>query len=142
MLLMENVSRRKFFSICLGSLSTAAVGAIAYTIYRYLAPVSTSSGQGKVSIATGEVTSGKARFFEFRGSTGVIIRTNKGELLAFSAICTHLGCIVQWEENKQDFLCPCHAGRYDSTGKVLSGPPPRPLERLPLALNGDTITVG
>jgi Rieske Fe-S protein len=46
---------------------------------------------------------------------------------AYSAVCTHLGCLVHWEAQKKEFLCPCHAGTFDQSGKVVSGPPPKGL---------------
>jgi menaquinol-cytochrome c reductase iron-sulfur subunit len=49
---------------------------------------------------------------------------------AFSATCTHLGCQVRWEAEAKRFLCPCHGGVYDATGRVIEGPPPRPLDTL------------
>jgi len=59
-----------------------------------------------------------------------------------SAVCTHLGCIVQWQEEEDLFLCPCHAGRFAADGTVISGPPPEALETLPVTLEGDQILVG
>ncbi len=56
-------------------------------------------------------------------------RTKEGEVIAISAGCTHLGCIVTWDENQRIFKCPCHDGRYDEEGRVISGPPPAPLKR-------------
>ncbi len=56
-------------------------------------------------------------------------RTKKGEIVAMSANCTHLACIVSWVEEKKMFHCPCHRGIYDSNGMVVSGPPPHPLRR-------------
>lgn len=55
--------------------------------------------------------------------------TKQNEIVAISATCTHLGCNVLWEEDKKIFKCPCHNGRYDIDGKVISGPPPAPLQR-------------
>lgn len=49
---------------------------------------------------------------------------------ALSATCTHLGCQVGWDAETKKFKCPCHGGVYDLTGKVLSGPPPRPLDAI------------
>ena len=57
------------------------------------------------------------------------VKKNKGEVIAISADCTHLGCIVSWDEDQKIFKCPCHDGRYDADGKVISGPPPAPLKR-------------
>jgi len=56
-------------------------------------------------------------------------RVNHDEVIAISAACTHLGCIVTWDEAQKIFKCPCHDGRYDMEGRVISGPPPRPLKR-------------
>jgi Rieske Fe-S protein len=56
-------------------------------------------------------------------------RIKEDEVIAISAGCTHLGCIVTWEEDKNIFKCPCHDGRYDPEGQVISGPPPAPLKR-------------
>lgn len=56
-----------------------------------------------------------------------LIQVKRGNLKALSAICTHLGCITEWQSEKQIFFCPCHAGVFDDNGKVISGPPPRPL---------------
>jgi Rieske Fe-S protein len=47
---------------------------------------------------------------------------------ALSATCTHLGCQVRWDKETKRFRCPCHGGVYDASGKVVGGPPPRPLD--------------
>jgi cytochrome b6-f complex iron-sulfur subunit len=62
--------------------------------------------------------------------------------VAFSPVCTHLGCLVSWNNNVKQFLCPCHGGKYDISGKVISGPPPRPLARLPLEIREGKVYVG
>ncbi|MBI2884427.1 MAG: Rieske 2Fe-2S domain-containing protein, partial [Candidatus Methylomirabilis oxyfera] len=62
-------------------------------------------------------------------------------LRAFSAVCTHLQCTVQYREDRQDIWCACHNGVYDLNGKNISGPPPRPLEALKLNVRGDQIIV-
>lgn len=58
-----------------------------------------------------------------------IKRVKEDEVIAISAGCTHLGCIVSWDEEQKIFQCPCHDGRYDADGRVISGPPPAPLKR-------------
>jgi Rieske Fe-S protein len=62
-------------------------------------------------------------------SLAYVKRVKEDEVIAISAACSHLGCIVTWEEEQKIFKCPCHDGRYDKEGKVISGPPPRPLRR-------------
>jgi cytochrome b6-f complex iron-sulfur subunit len=139
---MEIESRRKFLVATLGGISALAAGAIIYPIYRYLAPVNDTESGAKVSFAESDVPPGEAKFFQFRGETGVVVRKRGGELVALSAVCTHLGCIVQWQNDRQYFLCPCHAGRYSAEGKVVSGPPPKQLARLPFTVSKGIITVG
>jgi cytochrome b6-f complex iron-sulfur subunit len=60
----------------------------------------------------------------------------------FSATCSHLGCLVNYHKDKQEFVCPCHGGRYDLTGKNIAGPPPAPLTRFPVKKQGGMIMVG
>ena len=69
-------------------------------------------------------------------------RTPDGNIIALSAVCSHLGCIVNYDRIKDQFVCPCHGGRYDGNGKNISGPPPAPLARLPVRIAGAYIQVG
>jgi Rieske Fe-S protein len=62
-------------------------------------------------------------------SLAYIKRVKEDEVIAISAGCTHLGCIVTWDGDQKIFKCPCHDGRYDAEGRVISGPPPNPLRR-------------
>jgi cytochrome b6-f complex iron-sulfur subunit len=139
---MENGSRRKFLGFCLGGLTAAAFAVVTYPVYRYIAPQSGKNSLAKVVIPETEVPEGEAKFFEFAGSSAVLVRTGQGELIALSAVCTHLGCIVQWEKTKQDFLCPCHGGHYRADGTVISGPPPKPLPKLPFTVENGNIIIG
>jgi cytochrome b6-f complex iron-sulfur subunit len=139
---MENIGRRKFLGVCLGGFIASLVAAALYPLYRYLAPRPGVSGNAKVVIPEKDVPEGEAKFFEFAGSSAVLVRKRGGGLVALSAVCTHLGCIVQWEKDKQDFLCPCHAGHYTVDGVVTAGPPPKPLAKLPFTVADGSITVG
>jgi Rieske Fe-S protein len=58
------------------------------------------------------------------------------DVRVFSATCTHLGCQVLWDASKKHFKCPCHGGVYDASGKVLDGPPPRPLTVIEARVEG------
>jgi Rieske Fe-S protein len=60
-------------------------------------------------------------------------------IAVLSVTCTHLGCGVSWSAEKKAFLCPCHGGVYGMDGAVLAGPPPRPLARLPFAIEGGRV---
>jgi len=61
---------------------------------------------------------------------------------AFSAVCSHLGCIVDWNSKTEQFLCPCHGSKYDVNGNVIGGPAPAPLERLITEIKEEKIFVG
>ena len=64
------------------------------------------------------------------------------QVRALSATCTHLGCQVTFDAEAKKFKCPCHGGVYDVTGKVLEGPPPRPLEVIEARIeSGDDASV-
>ncbi|HZV13478.1 MAG TPA: Rieske (2Fe-2S) protein, partial [Candidatus Kapabacteria bacterium] len=65
----------------------------------------------------------------------MVMREQDGSFAALDLKCTHAGCIVHWQPNQKIFKCPCHGGEYDATGKVIKGPPPRPLNRLQVAVN-------
>ncbi len=58
-------------------------------------------------------------------------RPVENQLIVYNARCTHLGCLVSYRPDSQTFLSPCHAGVFAlQDGRVLDGPPPRPLDRL------------
>lgn len=139
---MENEGRRKFLGACVAGCTVAAAAAAGYPVLRYLAPKSGQGGGGKLVIPAGELKEGDAKFFEFAGSSAVLIKTSSGQLVALSAVCTHLGCIVQWVKEKQQFLCPCHGGQFSTDGTVLGGPPPRPLAKIPFTVTEGNITIG
>jgi menaquinol-cytochrome c reductase iron-sulfur subunit len=60
-----------------------------------------------------------------------------GRYTVFSSACTHLGCGVRWDRARNQFLCPCHGGVYDSDGRPVAGPVPRPLDRLKARVSPD-----
>ncbi len=66
--------------------------------------------------------------FEFNGKPCLLVRTPDGEIRAFNAICTHVGCTVECRPAEGDIFCNCHNGVYNLNGQNISGPPPRPLQ--------------
>lgn len=70
-----------------------------------------------------------------------IVRTGQSTYVGLSSICTHAGCAVNFSSSSQEFICPCHSGVYDITGKVVSGPPPSPLAQYQTTLNGNILTI-
>jgi nitrite reductase/ring-hydroxylating ferredoxin subunit len=85
---------------------------------------------------------GQSLVFEYPAphDTCVLVRVAAGEFVAFSQKCTHLSCAVIPQIEKNIFHCPCHEGIFDlRSGRVLAGPPPRPLPRITIELHGDDI---
>jgi Rieske Fe-S protein len=70
------------------------------------------------------------------------LAVNEKGIIAFSPVCTHLGCYVNWDNNRKEFLCPCHGGRYNREGEVIAGPPPKSLARLPHKIKAGKIYLG
>lgn len=67
------------------------------------------------------------------GAPTFLVRSG-GSIRALSGVCTHAGCVVAWHQDQQHFVCPCHSGTYTVQGAVVSGPPPRPLDRLQIRI--------
>ncbi|MDA8211266.1 MAG: ubiquinol-cytochrome c reductase iron-sulfur subunit [Clostridia bacterium] len=65
-----------------------------------------------------------------------------GEVIAYSALCTHLGCAYTWREEQKVFYCPCHGGMFDIQGNVTGGPPPRPLDRYETKVENGRLLAG
>jgi menaquinol-cytochrome c reductase iron-sulfur subunit len=65
-----------------------------------------------------------------------------GQFIAISTRCMHLGCPVRWIEAASRFVCPCHGGVYDFTGKRTGGPPVRPLDRFYTRVSGGQVEIG
>jgi len=84
---------------------------------------------------------GEARFIRHGAAPLFVVRVSDTEVLALSAVCTHLHCVLRWDEAGGRILCPCHAGSFDRHGNVLSGPPSRALTRYPAEIRRDEIIV-
>jgi cytochrome b6-f complex iron-sulfur subunit len=134
--------RRTFLLMIAGGLGGALAVAAGWPLLRFLAPVAGAGEERQVTLPRATVKPGAAHFFQFRGKPAVVLQAKPGEYLALSAVCTHLGCVVQWQEDKGEFLCPCHGGRFAPSGAVVAGPPPRPLENLPVVIDGDQLRIG
>jgi len=134
--------RRKFLFTMLGGLGALIGAASAWPVFRFLSPIDKTGGGDKVAVPRADVAQGKAHFFQYRGKPAVVLQPSPGQFVALSAVCTHLGCVVAWQEQAGEFLCPCHGGRFSAEGQVLGGPPPSPLESLAVELDGDQLKIG
>ena len=136
----ENRTRRAFL-IAAGAAGLGYTAALAYPIYRYLAsPAEMAASTSAITEVTlkdaQKLPAGSVLMFKFGSSPAMLIHHQDGAWVALSAVCTHLGCTVQYEPQMNRIHCACHGGVYDPrTGANVSGPPPKPLKQFKVAVN-------
>ena len=135
--------RRRWLARCLSGTVAATLGAFLYPVARFLRPRPTTSSGALETLAPFRVDELKPDVngdwpspFEFGGKPCLVVRTEEGEIKAMNAICTHTDCTVKYRTDKKDIFCSCHGGVYDTHGRNVSGPPPRPLETYKVILRG------
>jgi cytochrome b6-f complex iron-sulfur subunit len=142
----ERNTRRAFLAAA-GAAGLLYTAALAYPIYRYLA---SPEEMALNATAITEVTLKDAHklplasvlMFKFGTSPAMLIHHADGRWVALTAVCTHLGCTVQYEPQADRIHCACHGGVYNAyTGANVSGPPPRPLKQFKVAVNDTGVEV-
>ena len=139
----KKISRREFINYILGGGFLAFVASAAYPVLRYITPPkgADTAVSSVVAAKAGEMLPNSGKIFRFGDKPGILVNSPSGELLAFNAVCTHLNCTVQYDPQAHYIWCACHNGRFDLNGKVISGPPPRPLEKYGVNVRGEDIVV-
>jgi Rieske Fe-S protein len=137
-------SRRGFINWILGTSVGGLLLAVFYPLGRYLVPP--PAGESAVATVTlpikaEDVPANSGQIFKFGNRPGILVRAPSGELRAFSATCTHLGCIVQYRSDLSHIWCACHNGHFDLNGRNIEGPPPAPLEAFDVNVRGDQIVI-
>jgi len=137
------MNRRRFINLFFGGSFLATLAAFLYPVINYILPPKQAEAVQKMVAAAkvGDVPPNAAKIFKFGSAPAILINTQEGNLLAFSAVCTHLTCTVTYEADTGTLYCPCHNGRFDLSGSVISGPPPRPLEAYDVEVVDDDIFV-
>ena len=136
----KSISRRKLMAYAWMGAAAIVVGELIGGTIAFLWPRRKGSRVETVFIA-GKVTDFKVgEVIPFRKERSFIVRT-EGGFLAISAICTHLNCIVNWNEMLKKFECPCHGAKFNQNGEVLEGPPPRPLNLYKLQIVAGNVVV-
>jgi len=137
------MNRRGFLNRFLAAATAALAAAVFYPVVRYLfVQVGPTAKSGPVVAAkVNEVPNNAFKIFPFEGEPAILIHLASGEYRAFSAVCTHLGCTVQYRADRPDIWCACHNGVYNLFGQNVSGPPPRPLEQYAVRIEGGNVIV-
>jgi cytochrome b6-f complex iron-sulfur subunit len=138
---------RRFFLGAAGAAGLLYTAALAYPIYRYLA---SPEEMALSATAVTEVTLkdaqklplGSVLMFKFGTAPAMLIHHADGRWTSLTAVCTHLGCTVQYEAQADRIHCACHGGVYNAyTGANVSGPPPKPLKLFKVAVNETGVEV-
>jgi len=139
----QDNTRRRFLDYLLGMSAFATLGAIFYPILRFMTPPQAleSTENSVIAAKLNEIPTNSGNIFKFGNKPGILVRTASGEFKAFSAVCTHLDCIVQYRSETKQIWCACHNGQYNLNGKNIGGPPPRPLEEFKVNTRGDDVVV-
>ena len=135
--------RRTLLRWLLGGGFTASLLSFLYPAVKFMNPPTVPEA------STNEVSAGKVqslkpnsgKIVKFGSRPALLIRVSETEWRAYSAICTHLNCTVQFQDSTRHIWCACHNGFYDLNGKVVSGPPPRPLEEYAVHIRGEDVVI-
>ena len=141
---VQNDTRRDFLNWFLGTAVGGVLLSVFYPLSRYLIPPKVEESTSRtvtVSIKPQEVKANSGQIFRFGSQPAILVNTPAGELKAFSAVCTHLACIVQYRADLGQIWCACHNGHFDLNGKNVEGPPPKPLEEYTVNVRGDQLVV-
>jgi cytochrome b6-f complex iron-sulfur subunit len=138
------IPRRRFLRWLLGFSVVSTMAMVAAPVVTFLVPPksSASGSGGKVLAGTvADIPVGSGKVVAMGSEPTIVVNTAQG-VFAYSAICTHLGCIVMFDDMNGTIVCPCHDGRFSpENGTVVSGPPPAALASVAVVLEDDEIYV-
>ena len=138
------VSRRHFLNWFLNTSTGAFLVSVFYPVARFLLPPEVQESTARtvtLSVKPEDVKPNSGQIFRFGSQPGILVRTSGGDLRAFTAICTHLACIVQYRGDLGHIWCACHNGHFDLNGKNIAGPPPKPLEQYSVNARGEQLVI-
>jgi Rieske Fe-S protein len=137
-------TRRGFIDWVLATSVGAFLLAVLYPVTRYLVPPSggeSSAASVTLALKPDDIKPNTGQIVKFGSRPAIVVRTAAGELRAFSAVCTHLNCTVQYRGDLGHIWCACHNGHFDLNGQNIAGPPPRPLDPYVVNVRGTQIVV-
>ena len=125
-------SRRRFLNWLLSTSVGALFASVVYPIARFVSPPEipeASTQQVEAGpINDPELLDKGFKILRFGNEPVILVRVGDGDFRAFAGTCTHLDCIVEFHKEPGRIWCNCHNGEYDLRGRVVAGPPPKPLE--------------
>jgi Rieske Fe-S protein len=136
--------RRNFLNWFLSTTAGAFLVSVTYPLSRYLIPpevTESTTSTVTLSIKPNDVKANSGQIFRFGSQPAILVKDTNGELKAFTAVCTHLACTVQYRADINQIWCACHNGHFDLNGRNVEGPPPKPLEQFVVNVRADQVVV-
>ena len=137
----RKLSRRGFLTEALAGWFFVAMLPALYAVVKYVIPPNIRErvleviNAGKFS----DIPYNSAKIVRFNKKAIILVRTEQEQVKAFSAVCTHLGCIVEFKPDERIFKCNCHGSQFDLLGKNIAGPAPSPLKPYRVELKDSNI---
>jgi len=138
------ITRRRFLDYLLGGSIAVSLSAAFGVVFSFIYPPKKEGGAeapDRLEVSPmADLPEGKGKPVVFQNRNVMVIHVKAG-FFAVDMKCTHLGCMVEWTEDKGVLFCPCHAAYFDYQGKVISGPAPSPLPSYKVEIVQDKIYV-
>ena len=134
----KGLTRRRLLDWFLGTSVGALLVSIGYPVIRFISPPrvpeATTRQVEAGSTNAPQLMKDGYEIIRFGSEPVIVIRLSETDIRAFTATCTHLACIVEYQRKEERIYCNCHGGGYDLKGRNVAGPPPRPLTPLKVSL--------
>jgi Rieske Fe-S protein len=135
-------TRRQFLNGLFGGWIGALLASFLYPVIRFVFPPTREPDQVVLPFLDfKDMAQNSVKNFSWGSKPGILKKNDDGSYTAFVAVCSHLDCNVTYLPDKKKFFCACHEGWYDDQGINIAGPPPRPLRRLVLAVEGENLII-
>ncbi len=135
-------SRRQFLNGLIGGWVGAMLATLVYPVVGFIFPSYKEPDEVFLLYADYKnISPNSSKIFPWGSKPGILKKNDDGSLMAFVGVCTHLDCNVSYMAEQRKFFCACHDGWYDEFGSNISGPPPKPLRRLFVSVEGEDLII-
>ncbi len=135
-------SRRQFLNGLIGGWVGAMLATLVYPVVGFIFPSYKEPDEVFLLYADYKnISPNSSKIFPWGNKPGILKKNDDGSLIAFVGVCTHLDCNVSYMADQRKFFCACHDGWYDEFGSNISGPPPKPLRRLFVSVEGEELII-